>query len=150
MGIPFLPTESPQPASHRPEAAGHERHTTALERAGCCSMSDKAGAPGKGAPKWLQEGKGTSQPLPPARCKTLMQCVGNTWNSLDIKSNNKTGISPLPRTPQMKLLTVFLPLTFLIKVIPAKQSLTACLSHSPLPFSWTKMAPRGAVRPQRP
>lgn len=62
-------------------------------------MSDKAGEPGKGAPKWLQEGKGTSQPLPPARCKTLTQCVGNTWNSLDIKCNSKTGISPLPHNP---------------------------------------------------
>lgn len=28
--------------------------------------------------KWLQEGKGTSQPLLPARYKALMQCVGNT------------------------------------------------------------------------
>lgn len=54
------------------------------------------------------------------------------------KSNSKAGISPLPRTAQMKLMVVLLPPTALRKVTPARHSLTAWLSHPPLPFPWTR------------
>lgn len=65
MGMTSLTRGTPETAGHRLETAGHTKSTALLERAGLLQHirhSPWYKGTQRGAPKWLQEDKGTSLP----------------------------------------------------------------------------------------
>ena len=128
MGMTSLTAGTPETAGHRPETPSHTRSTAVQEQAGLLQHTrhvPRYRGTQRAALTWLQEDKGTQQPLPPARHEALAKRLGQHKKCPKYKSNSKAGISPLPHTLQMKPVAFFLPPTSLGKVARARHSLTA-------------------------